>query len=234
MSLVSQEQFNKNLLSLQTEVARICQETGRSPSEIEILAVTKVHPVEAWQYALEAGLSAIGENRVQEGAQKREMFSHPERLRKDLIGHLQSNKAKLAVHVFDRIQSVDTLKLAQKLSQAAEGAGKTLSILLQVNTDLDEAKSGIAPEQLLSLLEEVQVLPALQIDGLMTIGRLTDDFDEQRKTFSALRMLCETARQASGLTMPVLSMGMSGDITAAIQEGSTQIRVGTALFGARG
>lgn len=233
MSLVSPTEFAENLQHLREEVLAHCQEAGRAPQEVEILAVTKVHPVDAWHYAADAGLPAIGENRVQEAVEKVANYDRKNILYKELIGHLQTNKAKLAAEIFDRVQSVDSVKLAKKLSKAAEEQGKTLAVLLQVNTDLDPAKSGFSPEEFLAVLAEVQELPHLQIDGLMTIGRLTPDFNEQRSTFAGLHQLRERARAQSGLSLPVLSMGMSGDIRAAILEGSTQVRVGTALFGAR-
>jgi len=212
-------------------IADACARCGRQAKEVELLAVTKNHAVWAPEFAARYGLRAVGENRVQEGVEKRETCqSH---LSWELIGHLQSNKAKLAVSHFDKVQSVDSIKLALALNKAAVTAGKILPILLQVNAGRDPAKFGAEIEDAPALLEAAQSLTHLRIDGLMTIAPLSADKEVARRCFATLRALRDELSSRSGLPLHDLSMGMSGDLCEAVLEGSTQIRVGTALFGTR-
>lgn len=208
-----------------------CTRCGRRAEEVELLAVTKNHAVWAPEFAARYGLRAVGENRVQEGVEKREACQSS--LQWELIGHLQSNKAKLAVSHFDRVQSIDSIKLATILDKAASATGKVLPILLQVNAGRDPAKFGAEIEDAPALLEAAQSLTHLRIDGLMTIAPLSGDKDVARRCFATLRTLRDELSARSGLALRDLSMGMSGDLVEAVLEGSTQIRVGTALFGAR-
>ncbi len=208
-----------------------CIRAGRPAAEVRLLAVTKTHPAAAAEYAARYGLRAVGENRVQEGMEKRAQCTMP--LAWELIGHLQSNKAKLAVAHFDRVQSVDSEKLLRVLAQAAEAQSKTLPVLLQINAGNDPAKFGAEPADAPRLLELALTLPALRVEGLMTIAPLSEDRDVARRTFANLRTIRDTLSAQFGVSLPELSMGMSGDLAEAIAEGSTLVRVGTALFGQR-
>ena len=197
------------------------------------MAVTKRHPVEAAEWALAAGLRHLGENRVQELAQKRPRVAD-ERGQWELIGPLQRNKARLAVQHADRIQTVERAKLARALDRICGEEGREcLPVLMQVNVSGDPAKSGCSPEGAVALLEAISESTHLQLEGLMTIGELTDDEERIRATFRDLRELRDRLSKETGFALPVLSMGMTGDLEIAIEEGSTLIRVGTALFGER-
>ncbi len=227
--LFSEFQARADLVTQSIQSA--CERSGRKASEVELLAVTKNHDVWAPEFASKYGLRAVGENRVQEGVEKRGKCSA--RLSWELIGHLQSNKAKLAVEHFERVQSVDSTKLAEQLNKAATAQKKTLSVLLQINAGRDPAKFGAEIEEAEALLEYAQKCAALRVEGLMTIAPLSEDKAVARNCFATLRELRDRLALRSGLPLTVLSMGMSGDLEEAVAEGSTQIRVGTALFGAR-
>jgi len=203
----------------------------RDAGEVALLAVTKSHPAEAVELAARYGLRAVGENRVQEGVDKRAQTSAA--IAWELIGHLQSNKARLAVRHFDRIQSVDSAKLLDVLDRIAAETGKTQAVLLQVNAGLDPAKSGVEPDEAPRLLDAALAHAHIRVDGLMTIAPLSEDPDVARRTFANLRAIRDRLAAATGARLAELSMGMSGDLEAAVAEGSTIVRVGTALFGAR-
>lgn len=212
-------------------IARACAEAGRQREEVQLLAVTKTQPAAAVDYVARYGLAAVGENRVQEGVEKRAQTQAA--VRWELIGHLQSNKTRLAAQHFDRIQSVDRAKLLAPLDRAAAEFGKTLPILLQVNAGRDPAKFGAEIEDTPRFLELALSQPHLRVEGLMTIAPLSDDPDVARRTFDALREVRDQLSARTGAPLRELSMGMSGDFVAAIAAGSTVVRVGTALFGAR-
>ncbi len=228
---IDYETFQQRAGALQQRIARACAQADRAPAEVTLLPVTKTHPAAAAEYAARYGFTAVGENRVQEGMEKRPLA--PASLRWELIGHLQSNKAKLAARHFDRIQSVDGEKLVTLLNRAAGELGRRLPILLQVNAGNDPAKFGAEPADAARLLELALAQPHLQVDGLMTIAPLSDDPAVARRTFANLRALRDELAARSGAPLRELSMGMTGDLEAAIAAGSTQVRVGTALFGAR-
>ena len=213
------------------QIALACEQAHRRPEEVEILAVTKTHGPWAAEFAARYGFAGVGENRVQEGVEKRTQVNAS--LRWELIGHLQSNKAKLAATHFDRIQSVDTAKLLRRLNQAAAEAGRTLAILLQVNAGHDPAKFGADLTDAPALLDEALSLVHLRVDGFMTIAPLAEDPAVVDRTFANLRELRDRLASETGHSLGVLSMGMSGDLAAAVKAGSTQVRVGTALFGPR-
>jgi PLP dependent protein len=229
--MVTYDTFSLRLDSLRKRMRGACLRCGRAPESVRLLPVTKTHPVEAAAHAARAGLTAVGENRVQEAAAKRPLG--PAGLRWELIGHLQSNKAKLAVDTFDAIQSVDSEKLARLLARAALDKGIRLPVLLQINAGNDPAKFGADPENAPGLLEACLASPGLQVEGLMTIAPLSDDPDVARRTFEALRGIRDDLSGRFGHPLPELSMGMTGDLEAAIEAGSTVVRVGTALFGER-
>lgn len=229
---LSYEQFSANTRAVLGRIAEACARAGRNPAEVKLLPVTKTHPAEAATYVLRyGGLSSVGENRVQEAAEKRGAVDAA--LQWELIGHLQSNKARLAVEVFDRIQSVDSEKLVGVLARASVARGRPLRVLLQINAGNDPAKFGADPDEAPHLLEQALGSPGLQVEGLMTIAPLSDDPDVARRTFANLRMIRDALALRFGVPLHELSMGMSGDLAEAIAEGSTQVRVGTALFGHR-
>jgi pyridoxal phosphate enzyme (YggS family) len=225
------EEFKNRADAVMARIAKACEASGRPPSGVRLLAVTKSHPVAAVEYAARYGLSAVGENRVQEGVDKRSQSKLA--LSWELIGHLQSNKARLAAQNFDRIQSVDSAKLLEILDRVAGELGRRQAVLLQVNAGLDPAKSGVEPDAAQALLESALCRPNIRVDGLMTIAPLSDDPDIARRTFENLRTIRDTLRQKSGAPLAELSMGMSADLDSAVAAGSTIVRVGSALFGAR-
>ena len=224
--------FRRRADALLDRMAALCRAAGRDPREVTLLPVTKTHPATAVEYVARYGLAAVGENRVQEAVDKRAAATAA--VRWELIGHLQSNKAKLAATYFDRIQSVDREKLLNALDRAAGELGRKLPVLLQVNAGNDPAKFGAEPAEAQRLLELALTKPHLQIDGLMTIAPLSDDPAVARRTFATLRVIRDALAARTGAPLRELSMGMSGDLEAAIAEGSTLVRVGTALFGPRG
>ena len=229
--MISFEEFESNLTRLRHRMQTACQDAGRSPASVQLLPVTKNHPADAVAYAARAGLSAVGENRVQEAAQKR--ASCAACVRWELIGHLQSNKAKEAVAIFDRIQSVDSLKLLKRLNRHAGEAGKRLSILLQCNIGADPNKCGFLERDMAPALETALTMQHLQVDGLMTIAPLDDRPEVAQAAFAGLRALRDRLALQYSVPLEELSMGMTGDLEHAIAAGSTQIRVGTALYGSR-
>ncbi|HVU34322.1 MAG TPA: YggS family pyridoxal phosphate-dependent enzyme [Opitutaceae bacterium] len=233
--LINYDEFAQRADKVRAAIAKACAEIGRMPSEVELLAVTKTHPAAAVEYAARYGLRAVGENRVQEAVDKRSQTEA--RIAWELIGHLQSNKARLAAQHFDRIQSVDSEKLVTHLDRAAGELGKTLAILLQVNAGNDPAKFGAEPADAPRLLELALAKAHLRIDGLMTIAPLgttpAETAEHARRTFGNLRTLRDDLAARFGTPLRELSMGMTGDLDLAVAAGSTIVRVGTALFGAR-
>ena len=208
---------------------------GRAPDEIALLAVSKTFPLESILQAAEAGLHQFGENRVQEAESKILRLRQALNLEWHLIGHLQSNKAKLAVELFDRIHSLDSIRLASRLSQASVEMGKIQSVLLQVDLGQEETKFGADPEHIREILEAVSGLKGIQVDGLMTLPPFFDDPEKTRPFYAKLREMRDTlnSEQPGCLGRKHLSMGMSHDFEEAIREGATIIRVGTAIFGSR-
>jgi PLP dependent protein len=228
---IDYETFQQRVDALRQRIATACEHAGRPPAEVTLLPVTKTHPPAAAEYAARHGLGAVGENRVQEGVEKRAQVSAS--LRWELIGHLQSNKARLAATHFDRIQSVDSAKLLTVLDRAGAELGRKVAVLLEINAGEDPAKFGADPVDAASLLDFALAQPHLQVDGLMTIAPLSADPAVARRCFARLRTLRDDLARRSGAPLRELSMGMSGDFEAAIAEGSTQVRVGTALYGPR-
>jgi len=228
---IDYDTFHLRAEALQERIRDACVRAGRDPKSVALLPVTKTHPIAAVDYAWRYGLRSVGENRVQEGVEKRALTTQP--VHWELIGHLQSNKARLAVTHFDRIQSVDSEKLLVLLDRSAGELGKLLPVLLQVNAGNDPAKFGVEPADAPRLLDVALNLPHLRVDGLMTIAPLADDSAVARETFANLRTLRDDLVHRSGHRLAELSMGMSGDLETAIAEGSTLIRIGTALYGPR-
>jgi pyridoxal phosphate enzyme (YggS family) len=223
--------FKQRADALMLRIAALCQTAGRKANEVRLLPVTKTHPAAAAEYAARYGLPSVGENRVQEAVEKRALVSAP--LRWELIGHLQSNKAKLAVAHFERVQSVDSEKLLHALDRAAGEQSKKIAVLLQINAGNDPAKFGAEPADAPRLLECALSKPNLQIDGFMTIAPLSDDPAVARRTFENLRAIRDDLSAKFSQPLHELSMGMTGDLEAAINAGSTMVRVGTGLYGPR-
>jgi pyridoxal phosphate enzyme (YggS family) len=213
----------ERLNAVRERIARAAERAHRDPQTILLLAVTKVFPATVIEEAYALGLREFGENYVQEFEGKYGQVHNLEGVRFHLIGHLQSNKSGRAAELFDVVQTVDSAKLARRLG----GAGRPLEVMLEVKLAPEEAKSGAAPEELPELIAAVQALARLRLTGLMTMPPWSDDPEASRPYFRQLRELAER----HGL--PQLSMGMSGDLEVAIEEGSTCVRVGTALFGKR-
>jgi pyridoxal phosphate enzyme (YggS family) len=234
--LISFEKFTLRADTIRAEIAQACAAAGRDAREVELLAVTKTHPAGAADYAARYGLRAVGENRVQEAVEKKPQITAP--IAWELIGHLQSNKAKLAVQYFDRVQSVDSEKLLNHLDRAAAELGKTLPVLLQINAGDDPAKFGADLADAPRLVEVALAKKHLRVDGLMTIAPLgstpAETAAHATRTFTNLRTLRDDLASRFNTPLRELSMGMSGDLAAAVAAGSTIVRVGTALFGHRG
>lgn len=236
--LISYEEFVRRADAIRAEIAAACARAGREPGAVELLPVTKTHPLAAADYAARYGLRGVGENRVQEGIEKRAQATGPAAaLRWELIGHLQSNKAKLAAQHFDRVQSVDSEKLLNHLDRAAADLGNTLPILLQINAGNDPAKYGAKLADAPRLLEAALAKKNLRVDGFMTIAPLGANPSETaahaERTFTNLRTLRDDLAARFGTPLRELSMGMTADLAIAVAAGSTMVRVGTALFGAR-
>jgi len=229
--MITYDVFESNLASVKSRIEAACLACGREPSSVQLLPVTKNHPEAAVEYALRSGLTSVGENRVQEAAEKQKAVAGE--LRWELIGHLQSNKAKEAVTVFDRIQSVDSLKLLRRLERLAGEAERRISILLQCNTGEDPNKFGFRVSEMESALEVAFSGEHLTVDGLMTVAPLDDNLDIAKAAFERLRETRDSLAYKFDCSLRELSMGMTGDLEVAIAAGSTQIRVGTALYGAR-
>lgn len=225
------EEFLKRVESIRGRIRVACEAAGRDPVTVKLMAVTKTHPVEAAAFAARAGLLCVGENRVQEALEKIGQANLP--ISWEMIGHLQSNKAKVAVQIFDRIQSVDRLKLIRTLERHAKEEGKRLPILLQVNAGNDSAKFGATLAEAPALLEAALTAENLVVEGLMTIAPLDETREAARAAFARLHHLRNDLSGRFGVALPELSMGMTGDLEEAIAEGSTLVRIGTALFGAR-
>ena len=227
----------ENIAELQAKLERTAKRAGRSPSEIVLMAVTKTHAPERIREAYAAGLRLFGENRVQEFSAKASSLSDLPGVEWHMIGHLQSNKAAKAVELFSAIDSIDSLKLAEKLNTSAQALHKTLDVLIEVNVGGEAAKSGVAPDshELENLLTTAPRLEALKFRGLMTVPPHTEDPEGARPYFRQLRTLRDqiAARKLPAISMDILSMGMSHDFEVAIEEGSTCIRIGTAIFGER-
>jgi pyridoxal phosphate enzyme (YggS family) len=216
--------IGNNFVRLNDQIAAAAKRSGRSPEEITLVAVSKRQPVSALLEAQAIGAVIFGENYVQEAAEKQQTVPGGQW---HLLGHLQSNKAKQAVVLFDLIQSVDSLKLARTIGSHAQALGKTQDILLQVHLGDEETKTGLPPTQALETATEIAALPGIALRGLMGIAPYEGD---PRPHFQELRRLFEEMPLGS---RQILSMGMSGDFETAIEEGTTMIRVGTALFGPR-
>ncbi len=214
-----------------TRIADTCEKYGRKPEEITIVAVTKEFPLMTIRRAVEIGLKHIGENRIQEAESKIAELGPIAAFH--MLGHLQSNKSRKAVQLFDVIQSVDSLNLAEDIDRHARIAGRKIECFIQVNCSGESQKFGVSPDQCLDLVEKTSKLSQIKLGGLMTIGSLSDNEKAIRASFAQCRELFGVGRKIAGPEFKHLSMGMSDDYHLAIAEGATMIRLGAAIFGPR-
>ena len=225
-----------NTARIQEQIGEACRRSGRSDSEVAVMAVTKMHSAEAIAEACGAGLCLFGENRVQEWQQKQprvaELIGASTPPQVHLIGPLQSNKTARAAELFDAIDTLDSLRIAERVNQTATELKKKLPVLIEVKLSPEETKHGVSPEELVVLLEQLQALQALECSGLMTVPPWSEDAETARPYFRELRRLRDEAVKTNP-KVAQLSMGMSNDFGVAIEEGSTCVRVGTAIFGKR-
>lgn len=217
--------------AVRQRISRACARCGRAPEGVHLIAVSKTHGPDRVAEVAACGLTVFGENRVQEAAAK--IPASPSHLRWHLVGHLQRNKAALAVELFDVIHSIDSLRLLEIVNRLADEAGRTAKVLLEVNVSGESSKFGLKPADVPALLEAANRLSHIEIRGLMTIPPLTEDPEKARPCFRRLRELREEWSAATGHALNELSMGMSHDLEVAIEEGAYWVRVGTSLFGMR-
>jgi pyridoxal phosphate enzyme (YggS family) len=222
-----------NLLALEKRIEAACARAGRTRSEITLVAVTKTRTADEVDEAIKAGISHIGENRVQEAVAKKPQVTLPATWH--LVGSLQTNKAKKALELFDYIQSIDSLHLATELQRRRGQMDKRIDVLVEVNTSGESSKHGVTPDETQDLVARMLKLDRLQLVGLMTIGPgfAVQDAQASRPCFEILRTLAEDCRRRFSIPLPHLSMGMSSDFEVGIEEGATMIRIGTAIFGPR-
>ena len=225
------DSFSDRLTAVQAAIADAAARAGRDPGEVSLIAVSKAHPPEAIQEALDCGQTLFGESRVQEARAKIPALSS--RARWHFIGHLQKNKIRHALPLFELLHGVDSLDLGTDLDRIAGEAGLFPRVLLEVNVAGESTKYGFRPAQLKEQMETLLGLDRLQIAGLMTIAPFATEAESSRRHFAQLRELREALQTAFGALLPELSMGMSGDFAVAVEEGATLVRVGTALFGRR-
>lgn len=224
-----------NLAGVQDRIAVACVRVGRDPGEVRLLPVSKTHGVDLLTEAYEAGVRLLGENKVQEVAEKAEHFADRPDLGWSLIGHLQSNKARLAAEVAAEFQALDSTKIATVLDRRLQELGRGLDVLIQVNTSGEDQKYGVAPDEVVTFARSLRDCPSLQVRGLMTLAVFSGDEAAVAACFDRLRGARDQLRQTDGLpgTYDELSMGMSGDFELAIEHGATTVRVGQAIFGPR-
>ena len=224
-------ELQENLTRIRSRIDQACERSGRQPDSVRLMAVSKNQPPERVAEAASAGLTLFGENRIQEAKVKIPLC--PGQLEWHFIGHLQSNKSRDAVSLFHVVQGVDSLALAEELQKQAIKQARSLPILLEVNVAGESSKFGWNPDRLLAELLQLNALTRLEVHGLMTIAPYAVDPEQVRPIFRRLRELRDRCTDLMGAPIPVLSMGMSGDLEVAIEEGATLVRVGTALFGER-
>ena len=226
-------QLRDNIQLVQERIAAAAARCGKSPDDITLVAVSKTVAVEKINQAIELGIRHIGESRIQEARQKLPEITAP--VTRHLIGHLQRNKVKYAVKLFDLIQSLDSISLAEEIEARCSKLGKTMPVLLEVNTSGEEAKEGCAPSEAITLLKAIDRLPHLCVEGFMTVALYSEDPELVRPCFRQLRGIYEEGRSLNleRANLKYLSMGMSNDFELAIAEGANMVRVGSAIFGDR-
>jgi pyridoxal phosphate enzyme (YggS family) len=223
--------IQKHLERVRAQIAEAAEKSGRQPADVELAAITKTHDAERVREAYEAGQSLFGESRVQEARAK--IPELPSNLRWHFVGHLQKNKIRNALPLFELIHSVDSLALAQDMNRIAEEEGLHPRVLLELNVAGEGSKFGFKPETLRAEMETLLALNRLSIEGLMTIPPLADEAEASRKYFVGLRELRDSLEKEFSVRLPRLSMGMTNDFVIAVEEGATLVRVGTAIFGER-
>lgn len=235
MEKYSSEDVRENCREVFFRVGEAAARSGRSPQDIQIMAVTKTVPPDLVNVAIEEGISLLGENRVQEFLGK-ESFYHLEKAKVHFIGHLQTNKVKAIIEKVDMVQSLDSLRLAQQIDRAAAEAGRVMEVLVEVNIGREASKSGILPEETAEFLEQIAGFPALHVRGLMCIPPQISENPENLHFFENMAQLFIDMRdkKIDNVDMDFVSMGMSSDYAAAIEAGANLVRIGTALFGKRG
>lgn len=227
------EFIKENLAEVEEKICNACKRAGRKREEVTLIAVSKTKPTELMETCIEQGVTVFGENKVQELCEKYEIL--PNDLHWHMIGHLQRNKVKYITDKVELIHSVDSLRLAEAISEDAVKKGIHVNILLEVNVAQEESKFGISTEETEHLLRQIAVLPNISVQGLMTIAPYTEDPEENRPVFRILKQLSVDIKEKNidNVYMNVLSMGMTGDYEVAIEEGATMVRVGTGIFGER-
>jgi PLP dependent protein len=221
----------ENLDRVQEQIAHAAAKSGRSINDVELVAITKTHPVEKVREAIDAGQALFGESRVQEARAK--IPELPSNVRWHLVGHLQKNKIRHALPLFEMIHSADSLELAQEMNRIAQEEGLHPRVLLEVNVAGEASKFGFQPDKLRQQMETLLVLPRLSIEGLMCIPPLVEETEGAREYFVQLRELRDSLENECNVKLPRLSMGMTNDFLIAVEEGATLVRVGTAIFGER-
>lgn len=223
--------LTSNVRDVRRRIQAACERANRDPETVALVAVTKSHPPQTVTDAVEAGLTLFGENKVQEA--KAKISRCPGYLHWHMIGHLQTNKCRDAVHFFEMIQSVDSMKVAIEINKWADRAAKSMPVLLEANVAGEASKQGYDPAAVLEELNDLNDLPNLEIHGLMTIAPFSPNAETVRPNFVKLRELKSACEDRLGAPLPVLSMGMSNDFEVAIEEGATMVRLGTCIFGPR-
>lgn len=221
----------ENVKNIRRRISSACLRAGRNPDEVLLVAVTKIFSAGMVKEVVDAGINDVGENFVQELCQKKDEL-RDERIRWHFIGHLQRNKVKEIASWIHLIHSVDSRRLAEEISKHAARAGRTMNILVEVNTSGEATKFGVAPENAPALVKELVRIPDICVSGLMTLGPFEPDPEDSRQAFRTLRQLRDRL-QDDGIRLPHLSMGMSNDFEVAVEEGATCVRLGTAIFGIR-
>ena len=224
--------LEKNLAEVRQRIGAACERSSRDPSEVTLVAVTKTVGPEIIEALIELGARDIGENRVQAAATKKPAVPRGDEVRWHLIGHLQRNKVRDALKLFDIVHSVDSVRLARELERRAEQSGESVPTLLEVNVSGEESKYGFVPDDVLSAAAEIAEMPHVSVRGLMTMAPFVDDPETVRPVFRQLRGLRDTVREGglANVSMDELSMGMTQDFEVAVEEGSTMVRIGTALY----
>ena len=230
---MAESQIKARLDALYERIAAAASRAARNAADITVVAVSKTVPVPLIEEAIDSGVKHVGENRVQEASPKFDAIGRT--VTWHMVGHLQTNKVKRALEIFDLIQSVDSVRLAEAISERASLVNRVMDVLLEVNTSGESSKYGFGPEEVEAGAREICVLKNIRIKGLMTVGPLVEMPEDSRRAFALLRNLRDriSALNLPGVETNTLSMGMSGDFEVAIEEGATMVRVGTAIFGER-
>ncbi|HEX7326055.1 MAG TPA: YggS family pyridoxal phosphate-dependent enzyme [Rhodanobacteraceae bacterium] len=229
------EEFRQHLAAVHARIDAACKRAGRDPASVRLLPVSKTVPEARIRNAYAAGCRTLGENKVQEAHRKWQAMGDLPGLKWAVIGHLQTNKAKLVAEFASEFQALDSLRVAEALDKRLQAVGRSLDVLVQVNTSAEESKFGLPPDGVEAFVKQLPAFTALHVRGLMTLALFSADAAKVRPCFVRLRDLRERLRQSApaGVEMQELSMGMSGDFELAIEEGATIVRVGQAIFGAR-